>query len=277
MLVEFKRDWYDISIAAGKAKLIKSILAMGNSVSPSEPGFVVFGVDDVRRGSAMHGVAHSPQPEAVAQIISTGTSPPVQHELRRIVLGTRPVDVLEVTFASGRPHYATRELPDLRCDVAYIRRGPTIGTMTGTEIETMIREKLALASRGISSKPHVEQEPLEVAFISHDNWHSGGKIVARVTNKTNEPVNKVRATFDIVMKRIPGAVDRREVLCGATLKAGESAPVELDLYTFPVIYNQQPLSPSGNLHNRAVDLTLHVQYADKNGGLQETRKSLTLS
>jgi hypothetical protein len=264
-LVEFKSKWYDIAVATEKAKFLKSMLAMGNTVSRTETGFILVGVDDARRGGAIRGVTHSSTPEAVSQVLSSLTTPPVRHELHRIAAGTAIVDVLEVMLAPSRPHHAVRELPELRCDVAYIRRGPTIGTMMPPELEAMYRERFDHMRR-------LEQEPLELAFISHDNWYCGGKIVARITNRTREPVADVRGGFEIVMTRVPGARDRREVVSGGPLQAGESRNLDLDLYQFPVIHNSKPLSPNGNLIHRAVDITLVVQYRDKGGGLRTIRE-----
>lgn len=65
-LVEFKREWWDLTANRGKAK---HVLAMANSLAPGESGFLVFGVEDKKAGGAVVGVSASPPQEAVAQIL----------------------------------------------------------------------------------------------------------------------------------------------------------------------------------------------------------------
>jgi hypothetical protein len=269
--VEFKSAWYDLGTKAGKAKFIRGMLAHGNAVTPADPGLFIVGVNDPKDGVSVRGVTDSPTVEALMQLVASFTSPPVRFAVHHVPLnGGQAVDVLEVLYELARPHWAIRELPDLRCDVAYVRRGPTIGTLSGPELEAMIRQK--------DRHPHqVATGPIQAAFISHENWYCGGKVIARITNRSAEPVKGISAAFDIVMQRVQGAQDRRATLIDATLQPGESRDVELDLYTLPVIHDGQRLSPHGNLRNRAADLTLHVEYRDTAGELRSVRETLVLS
>jgi hypothetical protein len=54
--------------------------------------------------------------------------------------------------------------------------------MTGGKLEAMYRVKLGQMA---------DQEPLELAFISHEDWHCGGKIIARIRNRAAESVADV--------------------------------------------------------------------------------------
>jgi predicted HTH transcriptional regulator len=147
-LVEFKSEWYDLKKGPSKAKSLKSMLALGNSVSADKSGFLIVGVGDPAHRGNIRGLLERPQPEAVAQIVASLTMPPVRHDFHRLLIDTKSVDVIEIMFSPARPHFAAQGLPELRTDVAYIRRGATIGTMTPDELEAMYREKLGLASKG---------------------------------------------------------------------------------------------------------------------------------
>lgn len=116
--VEFKREWYDLTKKEGKAKFIRGMLAQGNAVTPTEPGLFIVGVDDAKHGGALRGVANSPPVEALMQIVSSFTSPPVRFAVHQISLtgGTAVAFVERESVhrleASLRPRHPRSLAPD---------------------------------------------------------------------------------------------------------------------------------------------------------------------
>src|SRR5690349_14367541 len=126
-LVEFKREWWDLTANRGKGLLAKHVLAMANALAPGESGFLVFGVEDPKAGGAVVGVSATPPQETVAQILDIYTNPVPQIRLGEMAYGGKKVSVLEVIWSEFQPHYATREVDiDLSTDATYIRRADTV-------------------------------------------------------------------------------------------------------------------------------------------------------
>src|SRR6266513_1096189 len=109
-LIEFKEKWYDLSVKEGKAVFVKDVLALANTARPHAAGYLLIGVDDDKD---VVGVSDSPSAEAVSQIISEYTDPPVNVHCRDYELDHKKVSVLTVSWAPANPHRSVRDYPEI--------------------------------------------------------------------------------------------------------------------------------------------------------------------
>ena len=49
-LLEHKESWPDLNGSRGKAELVKEVLALANTTRPDIPGYMIYGVRDIRHG-----------------------------------------------------------------------------------------------------------------------------------------------------------------------------------------------------------------------------------
>src|SRR5262245_34654502 len=141
-LVEFKREWWDLTTNRGKAQLARHTLAMANTVASGQSGLLIFGVTDSKAGGAIVGVPLTPSQESIAQILDVYTHPAPRIRLSEITYGDKRVSVLEILWNEFQPHYATRDIDtDLSTDAVYVRRAGTVGRLKPTEFEYMVRAK----------------------------------------------------------------------------------------------------------------------------------------
>lgn len=153
-LLEFKREWFDLRHAEGKAVLAKAVLALANTVRPNDTGFLVFGVEDEKRGYQLIGVKKPPDPETVSNIVADYVHPPADVRCRHYAFGDHVLSVLAVFWSAASPHHSIREFPGiLSKNLVYVRRDRTTGTLTLPEIEMMIREKDARLGPLIAKDP----------------------------------------------------------------------------------------------------------------------------
>lgn len=279
-LVEFKREWYGIGHAEGKALLAKDVLALANTVRPNAPGFLVIGVDDERRGSRVVGVEDPPDPETISNIVANYVHPPANLQCRHYSVCGRQVSVIVVSWSPARPHHSVREYTGiLSTNVVYVRRDRTIGRMTLPEIESMIREKDARLG------PLVTREAIQCGFVQKPNG-GGSALVARVTNVTTEPVSGVDVAFDVRNARNPEYFYRARKLGNATLGPGESREAELRIseitFYVPTLLEtgeRQATSPQnfGSFTgDRWLDVTLHVDYRDREGFIRHVEQRVVV-
>jgi hypothetical protein len=274
-LVEFKRQWPDLTTKEGTARFAKSVLALANTARPDEPGLLLVGVTDDK--SAV-GVSNQPSAERVSNIVSDYVRPPADVQSRDYELDGVTLSGVLVHWSPTRPHHALRDFPGiLERDRVYVRRDKTIGILTIPEIEAMIREKDQRLG------PVVGQDPIQFGFVQ-SNVTGGDKLVARVTNVTTEPVSGVDVQFDVRGLRDPRLVSRQPRLGGATLGPGESREVELRL-TDPDFYLVAIDEVTGHRTATLVrdygrimgdmwfDVTLHVHYRDRDGFIRHAQQS----
>lgn len=108
-LVELKREWWNTSIAEGRAKLAREVIALANTVGPEELAVIVIGIDDERRGRSVVPVIDPPEPEALVQILQGYIHPPANVSCRHFVLPEGLVSVVAVLHSPVRPttHYGS--------------------------------------------------------------------------------------------------------------------------------------------------------------------------
>jgi hypothetical protein len=276
--VELKREWYDLKHKEGKALLVKDVLALANTVTPDTQGFLVLGVDDERR---IVGIRDAPDAETVSNIISAYVQPPANVQCRHHKMGEFELSVLTISWSPARPHHSLREHSGiLSRDVVYVRRDRTIGTLTLPEIEVMMREKDARLG------PPISGEPIQVGFV--EKADSGrGVLVARITNVTAEAVGGVDLMIDVRNARSPELFYRGRKLGNATLPPGESREVEfrmgeIDFYLarFDRVTGDRTWTSIRNLGShvgdRWLDVTLHVDYRDRDGFIRHVEKRVAL-
>jgi Putative DNA-binding domain len=277
-LIEFKEKWYDLSIKEGKAVFVKDVLALANTVRPEAPGHLLIGVDDDKD---VVGVSDSPSAEAISQIISEYTDPPVNVHCRDYELDRKKLSVLAVSWAPANPHRSVRDYPEiLSSNVIYVRRDRIIGTLTLAEIETRFREKDARWG------PLVRREPIQFGFVQTDPGRGSG-LVARVSNVTTEPVGGVDVMIDVRNARDPRLFHRARLLSNATLGPGESREVELKAgqitFYVPVIepkadeFTFVTVRDFGrHVGERWLDATLHVDYRDRDGFIRHMEQRVAV-
>ncbi len=278
-LIEFKRQWYDLEQAEGKARLTLDVLALANTARPGAPGFLLIGVEDDRK---IVGVEAPPDPETISNILANYIHPPADIRCRHQDINGHTVSILTVSWSPARPHYSPRQYPGvLAKEVVYVRRDRTIGTLTLPEIEVMIREKQARLG------PLVNQEPIQCGFVQKAEAYKGSGIVVRVTNVTTEPVGGVDLMIDVRNARNPELFYRARKLGNATLQPGESREVELrlneiDFYlaTFDPLTGERRWTNVRELGahqgDRWLDVTLHVDYRDRDSFIRHLEHRLAL-
>lgn len=276
-LIEFKREWYDLSVKEGKAVFVKDVLALANTTRPAAPGHLLIGVDDDKK---VVGIADSPSAETISQIISDYTDPPVNAHGRDYELNGKKVSVLTASWGPATLHRSLRDYPGiLSSNVAYIRRDQTIGTLTLAEIEARIREKE-------SRLGPIKREPIQFGFVQTDPSRGSG-LVARVTNVTTEPVGGVDVMIDLRNARDPRLFYRARRLSNATLGPGESREVELKAgeitFYVPVIdpkaneFRYMTVHDFGrHVGERWLDATLHVDYRDRDGFIRHMEQRVAV-
>ena len=277
-LIEFKELWYDLSVKEGKAVFVKDILALANTVRPEAPGYLLIGVDDDKE---LVGVSDSPSAEAVSQIISEYTDPPVNIHCRDLELDNHNVSVLTVSWAPANPHRSVRDYPDiLSSNEIYVRRDRTIGTLTLAELEARFREKDARWG------PLVRREPIQFGFVQTDP-NRGSGLIARVSNVTTEPVGGVDVMIDLRNARDRRLFYRARRLSNATLGPGESREIELKTgditFYVPVIepradeFRYVTVQDFGrHVGERWLDATLHVDYRDRDGFIRHMEQHVAV-
>ncbi len=277
-LIEFKEKWYDLSVKEGKAIFVKDVLALANTVRPEAPGYLLIGVDDDKD---VVGVSDSPSAEAVSQIISEYSDPPVNVHCRDYELDHKKDSVLTVSWAPANPHRSVRDYPEiLSSNEIYVRRDRIIGTLTLSEIEARFREKDARLG------PLVRREPIQFGFVQTDPSRGNG-LVARVSNVTTEPVGGVDVMIDLRNARDPRLFYRARRLSNATLGPGESREVELKAgeitFYVPVIEPKADELRYVTVHDfgrhvgeRWLVATLHVDYRDRDGFIRHMEQHVAV-
>ena len=278
-LVEFKRLWFDLEQAEGKARLTQDVLALSNTVRPDAPGFILIGVDDDR---TVVGVQEPPEPETITNILANYIHPPADVRCRHYDIDGLTVSVVSVSWSPARPHYSPRQHPGvLAKEVVYVRRDKTTGTLSLPEIEVLIREKDARFG------PLTHREPIQCGFVQKAESYKGSDLVARVTNVTTEPVGGMDVMIDVRNARNPELFYRTRKLGNATLGPGESREVELRLgevtfylATFDPSNGRRGWASIDNLGShvgdRWLDVTLHVDYRDRDGFVRHLEQRLAI-
>jgi schlafen family protein len=275
--VEFKQEWYDLSHKEGKALLVKDVLALANTISRETPGFLIIGVDNERR---IVGVKQRPDPETVSNIVAAYVQPPATVRCRHHKVGEVDVSVLTISWSPARPHHSLRDHPGILArNVVYVRRDRTIGTLTLPEIEVMIREKDARLG------PLITSEPIQFGVV--EKADSGrGVLIARVTNVTGEPVGGVDLMIDVRNARNPELFYRTRKLSNAMLEGGQSREVEFplgEINFYLATFNQitgdrdwTSVRHLGHEGDRWFDVTLHLDYRDRNGFIKHLEQRVAL-
>jgi len=277
-LIEFKREWYDLSVKEGKAIFAKDVLALANTARSDAPAFLLVGVEDDKE---VVGVSDPPVAETISQILSEYTDPPVNVYCRDYELDGKNVSVLIASWAPASPHRSLHDHPGiLSSNVFYIRRDRTIGIMTLAEIEIRIREKDARFG------PLISREPIQFGFVQTDP-NRGNGLVARVSNVTTEPVTGVDVMIDLRNARDPKLFYRARRLSNATLGPGESREVELKAgeVTFYVPFiepktgdrRMTTVQDWGRFVGEGwIDATLHVDYRDRDGFIRHMEQRVAV-
>ncbi len=260
-LLEFKREWYELSSKAGKAEFVKDVLALANSTVPTKSGFLVIGIEDDGE-ERLVGVPHSPTAEQLAQILASWIEPVPDVSFQQVDVSGTTIDVLEVAHAPFRPYYAIRDFPQvLSTNLVYVRRGPTIGTLTIPELEIMIRQKGAILKTVASSDPVVS------GFIEIPNAGSPFRLVGRVQNISDRPVI-LSTVWNVVWARDARAVYRRPSFSGRTLYPGEAVEDENDLSSVYFYVEGTQVARGTDVGNRLFDVRWNVHYRDHQGFFQ---------
>lgn len=273
--LEFKRDWFDLSAAEGKAKLAKAILALSNTARPQAPAYLVFGIDETPTGLHVCGVSSVPEPETVSSILSQYILPPAAVRCRHYEFEHRTVSLLTVEWSPARPHHSTREYPGvLSSNVVYVRRDKITGIATLPEIESMIRDKEARLG------PSFSRELLRCGFVQRADSIRSTDVVARITNVTTEPVTGIDVFCDVRHARNPELFERVRRLTNAILGPGESREVVLplrDVRFYLTVFDPEsgkrhwhPMSLGNHAGDRWLDVTLYVYYRDREGFIRSS-------
>ncbi|MEP0806968.1 MAG: putative DNA binding domain-containing protein [Chloroflexota bacterium] len=189
--LEFKRE-LDLTSNAGKAKLLREILSLANSLN--ERAYLIIGVDDETRRPV--GLKHPISEEQIQQIVQGWCRPPIELQVEVQEYHDRQLCI--ITVISSRPPHTTKKdfsadenggKISLREKEVYVRRGSTIDVATPEEIIEMAQkqqsnldeidrqldktnywlEEIASEVRGLSSHQETDNEPpnryLETVFV----------------------------------------------------------------------------------------------------------------
>lgn len=280
-LVEFKRQWPDLTNADGKARLAKSVMALANTVPPDRFALLIFGLDEHSLEWAPSVSPTLPSQEAVQSILAAAIVPPTRIRHARREFRGREIDVLGIELSPVRPHYAGREIPGvLSLNLVYVRRGRTVSALTPPEIDALYSEGRARAS------PPPDASPLRWGFVHTGQWDFAKHLTLRIRNSGQTPVVGVNVLVDVVLRRDPSVLERQHLLTAAILQSGEArdVPVRLDR---PNFYKVSHL-PNGarSIHqiqnfgtyigDRWLDVTAQVSYCDTDGLLRSEHQSLAV-
>jgi hypothetical protein len=269
LLCEFKRQWHDLKLGDDKGEFVKDVLALANTATPAEPGFLVFGVEEGPTGASVVSLASAPEPEAVSQILAAYTQPPVDVRYGWVDEGPHRVAVLTVVASDARPHWVVRDVGKLKRESVFLRHGTVVGQATMPEIETMIRQKNAR----LGPLTPAAEEPIRAGFVAVPGmWDQ--RLIVRLANLTTEPVSGVSAVLDVRLPAFPELFVRRQVLTPTTMYAAEAREAQVDL-SQEVFPGAPRLSPS-DLRRKWMDLVLTVQYRDRHGFVRQLQQALTV-
>lgn len=280
-VIEYKRQWQDLDVAANKAQLAKSVLALANTVQVHERAYLLVGVRDEKEGGGIVGVIEPPDPERVITILSNYTMPPINARCRHHETPHGVVSVLEMRGSPAKPHHAPREHGGvLSLNTVYVRRDRVIATLTLPEIEMMIREKDARLG------PIRTSRILACGFVGSGAWDTSRVVTARITNLADEPIGGIEVFFDVQVAREPGLFYRLRKLSNVTLEANESREAEFRMneVTFYQSRDTQPgvrelysIRDFGTrVGERWLNTTLRVYFRDRDGFIQEETRHLAV-
>lgn len=271
-LLEHKRQWYDLNTANGKAEFVKDILAMANTARPDADGYIIIGVADKGDGGGVVGVESPPEEERLQQILASHTIPMPAIEHTVADSDGRKLSVIRVRWVEYHPHYATRDVPGtLSSTQAYIRRGATNGVLSLPELEVMIRQKDARLGALETRRPIV------AGFVEEPVMVGGSKLVARIVNRSTEPVTGVSTIWDLSLATMPAPKVRRLGLVDAPFMPGESREVDLDLRNVSFQVDGQPVGRGSYAWASHLDVVLYVKYRDVEGMIQQFNVNLTIA
>ena len=228
-LLEFKEKWYDLESKRTKAELAKDVLAIANSLGPGQSGYIVLGVRDARHGGGLTGIEEEPSVERIHQILSDYCNPMPDVSIQHVNHKDFRLGIIEIVWSEYQPHYCTRDVDRIIShDLVYTRRGPTVGTLTPTEFEDLIRRKDARLGRATSIGE------LQVRFVSIPT-NAQKEVVVRAGNLTEQPIGPIDANVDVRLTRFPDAIHRQGLICNMILKPGEKRefsmnPMTVDFY-----------------------------------------------
>ena len=203
-LLEFKREWYDLSQVPAKAEMVRDLLALANSAYLDAPAILVVGVEDRKHGGAIVGLEGPIDLDQMVQVYSSYATPCPDFRLSRREISGVHINLIGVFVTPTRPYYATRDLnPSLRSNVFYIRRSSVIGQMTAPEILTILASDAQL--RG---ERHPAEEALLVGFVEKGAWSGPHGPIVRVANLTDAQLTDVELVFDVRLSRDPASFTR---------------------------------------------------------------------
>lgn len=271
-LLEHKQQWYDLNTNSGKAEFVKDILAMANTVTPELDGHIIIGVADKRGGGGIVGVESPPGEERLQQILASYTTPVPAIEHTLVEIDGKNLSVIKVRWMEYHPHYATREVPGtLSSTQAYVRSGATNRTLSLRELEGMIRQKDARLGTFETRRPIV------AGFVEEPALVGGSKLVARVVNRSTEPVAGVSTIWDLSLTRNPACKVRRQGLVNAPFLPGEAREVEIDFRNISFRENEKQIDQGSSAWRSGMDVVLYVKYRDEEGLIQEFSTDMTIA
>lgn len=268
-LLEYKRQWYDFSSKKEKAEFVKDVLALANTTTPDEPGYLVIGVSDEKAGGGLVGVDNSPAAEQLLHVLTSYVNPAPDLQNVNLRVDGKLVSVLKLTWTPSMPHYAFRDFEGvLDSRFVYARRGGTIGVLRPAEIEALIRHK---------STPVLGTDPIAVGFVEPGGNSGNAMIVARIVNLTDEPITEISTLWDIRLPALPSAFCRRRSFNGRGLGPGESVEDALDPTDQYFIGMDEKVSVRGGMQagTRWFDIILRVQFRDRSGFLKQIGRRLS--
>jgi hypothetical protein len=271
-LLERKREWYDFASKSGKAEFAKDVLAMANATREGLYGYIIFGVEDVRVGGAVVGVETQPSSEQIQLILTSYTNPVPEVQCADVRFGSMTLSVLRIVWTNSHPYYAVRDHSGtLDSRSVYMRRGDTIVHLRPHEVEALIRGK---AARVGSAQADV---PLKVGFVESGADFSS-RVIVRVINVTDETIFGVTILWDVRLAAQPGSLARRRSRTDYPMKPGEVVEAEIDPRKQWFWYGGKSYSAdNATTIDRWFDVAVYVQYRDRDGFIQELRRSTTLT
>lgn len=271
-LVDLKEAWYALDTGRGKGELVKDVIAMANTSTPDDPGLLIIGVQDRRHGGAIVGLADRVPSEQLQQLVSAYIDPPPVIRLEHTSVARKQIAVVGIFGSPDHIYHATRELDQTKPDIAYVRRGDTVGQLTIAEMEERIRNK------ALRLRAPVSPEPVKCGFVEVGAFSSGTGPTLRVVNVSAEPLYGVDVIFDVVWQRHPYYCYRAPRLHGVQLEPGASRETSLTLREIHIYDPDGKEALRGStLGERWFNITGIVRYRDREGFVQEVRSSVTVA
>lgn len=268
--IEFKQQAHDFATNNGNGEFIKDVLSLANCAAPEAASYLLFGVQDPRRGNQVPGISQTLDRDRLSQLLAEYTEPVPDFRIDNVNLDGKTIGVVGLFWTESFPYFPRRDLGSaLHVGVGYTRRDGIVGRMTPPELELAFRAKAARLG------PLLIQEALQCGFVDAGHWSGPNGPILRVSNVSDSIVRDVEIVIDVWSKADPRVFRRDRLYNAGSMGPGESkeAEVRLDIvYFYPDVENVFRDSAK----KKWLEVLGRIRYRDRYGLLKEIQVSTFL-